>query len=472
MSLLFVMLSAITGFLILRLAWPNGLRLCRHDVLRASLGAGLGLGIASLIVFLADAAFGGGAKFVLAADLGVFALSFAANWILRRNAACPLCAHPSPGDGGFVLSGAALLSVGAAAAAFCLFIAANPFGEWDAWAIWINHARFLASGPTWTRMFSPSLAWAVQDYPLLVPGAIANAWMAAGTQSQIASWAVSGLFLFGAIGVVFGVLDLLRGRMQALVGVAALLGAGAITRMGASQYADVPLAFFYAAAVAMLCLPDAIPDDRHSWWLAGAMAGCAAWTKNEGLVFLAVIVIARAIAAARSRSFHPPLFALLIAGAAPFALATAWFKHAFAPANYLISERQQPLGALLADVSRYMTVAVEFGRQGFIFGGWLLPPVLVLAVYFWMVGKSAATGPGRLAGLLTTGLMLGAYAGVYVVTTKDLNWQIETSLARVMMQLWPMAVLTFFLYARELKPAAAPEQKQQETGKRAKGKGR
>ena len=51
-----------------------------------------------------------------------------------------------------------------------------------------------------------------------------------------------------------------------------------------------------------------------------------------------------------------------------------------------------------------------------------------------------------------------AYASVYVFTTKDLNWQIETSLARVLMQLWPVAVLVFFLYVRE-PLAVAPEAK-------------
>ena len=56
-------------------------------------------------------------------------------------------------------------------------------------------------------------------------------------------------------------------------------------------------------------------------------------------------------------------------------------------------------------------------------------------------------------------MMTGAYAGVYVVTTKDLDWQIDTSLSRVLMQLWPAAVFVFFLYTREPREASVPEAK-------------
>ncbi len=100
-----------------------------------------------------------------------------------------------------------------------------------------------------------------------------------------------------------------------------------------------------------------------------------------------------------------------------------------------------------------MTVAVEFGRQLLNFGGWLVPPVIVAVGYLWLMGRRNEGGAGRTAALITVIAMTLAYASVYVFTTKDLNWQIDTSLARVLMQLWPAAVLVFFSYAREPEPA-------------------
>ncbi len=458
MSLAFLLAAALTGFFIVRLAWPNALRLCRHDVLRLSLGTGIGLGIASLVTFVSDAALGGGATVVVAADLFLLAVAAAAYFAFRRSAPCPFCAHEST-QGGTLLSAAAAAAVIFAVAAFGLYTATNPYGEWDAWAIWNNHARFLASGSSWTQMFAPALVWSVQDYPLLIPGAIANVWMASGSTSAMVPPLVSALLLFGAAGVLFGVLDLVRGCRQALIATVTLFGAASLIHTGASQYADVPLAFFYVSALGILCIPDAYPADRQSWWLAGASAGCAAWTKNEGMVFLAVVIAVRVWVSFRARSFDGKGIALMLAGASPFVGALLWFKTAFAPANYLFVEQQQSLGTRLADVSRYMTVAVEFGRQLFVFGGWLLPPVLLAVGYFWLMGKSGGSGSGRSSALITLAAMTLAYAGVYVVTTKDLNWQIETSLPRVLMQLWPTAVLVFFEYVREVRAVAAPQLK-------------
>jgi len=53
--------------------------------------------------------------------------------------------------------------------------------------------------------------------------------------------------------------------------------------LAASQYADVPLAFFCLATLVLLCLADRQEKGRHGFLvLAGLACGMAAWTKNEG----------------------------------------------------------------------------------------------------------------------------------------------------------------------------------------------
>ncbi len=456
MTILAIAIAVLTGFLIIRLAWPNALRFCRHDVLRTSLGAGVGMVLSSVIVFVVDAALGGSRVLVIAADLIACGAAAAAYLLLRRNSACPFCVQ-KPVKANSMLTLGAGLAVLIAAGLFYVASATNPHGEWDAFAIWNNHARFLASGEHWTRLFSPQLVWSVQDYPLLVPGAIANAWITSGAGSVVAPVAIAAAFAFASAGILFGGLEILRGKPQALLAVVVLFGAPALIRMGAAQYADVPSAFFYLAAAILVCIPDAFPDDVHSWWLGGFAAGAAAWTKNEGLVFLAVILVARAFGIWKSGA--APLWRRLpwmLAGAAPILIVVVWFKKGFAPANYLFTE-QKPLGARLGDFSRYATVAVEFGKQLFTLGGWIVPPVLVAIAYLWLVGRARTGGSGRTATLATLCLMTAVFAGVYVITTKDLQWQIETSLSRVLMQLWPLSVFTFFLYAREPVEERAPE---------------
>jgi hypothetical protein len=43
------------------------------------------------------------------------------------------------------------------------------------------------------------------------------------------------------------------------------------------------------------------------------------------------------------------------------------------------------------------------------------------------------------------GIMLAGYFMIYVISPRDLEWHILTSLDRLYSQLWPCFILTFFL---------------------------
>jgi hypothetical protein len=62
-------------------------------------------------------------------------------------------------------------------------------------------------------------------------------------------------------------------------------------------------------------------------------------------------------------------------------------------------------------------------------------------------------------------MLLGDFA-VYLLLSNDMNWQIETSLDRILMQLWPAALLGFFAAASRVELASAPRP-QKETKKAA-----
>src|SRR5438128_7423421 len=107
-------------------------------------------------------------------------------------------------------------------------------------------------------------------------------------------------FTFGSMGLAYGSLTLLRSRGQGLLAGIVLLGTPFLIKHGASQYADVPLGFFFLATLVLFSLREREAGDRNGLpALAGLMAGLAAWTKNEGSFFVLVVLVARIIAVPR-----------------------------------------------------------------------------------------------------------------------------------------------------------------------------
>src|SRR5581483_6788051 len=166
-------------------------------------------------------------------------------------------------------------------------------------------------------------------------------------------------------------------------------------------------------------------DDVKSLALAGAMAGFAAWTKNEGLLFVMALVVARAFARLRFGGGVPALtreIGWMAAGAAPALATLAFFKLKFAPTDELVFNHKS--GEVLAralDFGRYVTVIEAFVVALFRAGGFLVPAVIVLGLYAWLVRFKP--DPRQRVGLVTAiaavaVMLLGDFA-VYVLFSND-----------------------------------------------------
>src|SRR6266478_934285 len=164
-------------------------------------------------------------------------------------------------------------------------------------------------------------------------------WTLAHTESVAAPIGVAFLFGLGAAGILTSTLGILRGKAQAFTGGILLIGTVSFTENAANQYADVPLSFAILASLALLCLQDRYPEDLRFSVLAGLMAGFAAWTKNEGLMFLAVLIAGRILAIVRygNRSTLLPQLLRLAVGALPPLAVVVFFKLRFAPPNDMMS---------------------------------------------------------------------------------------------------------------------------------------
>lgn len=481
LAALLALFCVASGLLLVLLAWPRESASKLNLLLQGSLSMGLGLGLFSIIYMLSGVAT---RKRLLAIDFAVFALALAAYLRKRNRDPSDVIADASftnekadPGWLLLVLRAAFAVAVLAALYSAVLRTITHPHGDgWDAFAIWNLHARFLFRGGThWRDGFTALIPWSHPDYPLLVPAAIAHFWTGMGYESRVVPALIGLVFTFSTVALLFSSLARLRGEISAILGGLALLTTPFFIEQGTAQYADVPLSFFVLATFVLICLHENGPEFRRSCWLpvlAGISCGLAAWTKNEGLLFLLAIVASRLLVFAidRSRSGMPdmhshghrtfesarktsPSFALFLLGSTPLLLLIGWFKHSVRAPNELFSSIAFHK---FLDAGRYHAILKWYGKDLLRFGDWFLIPgtVLLAAVYFSEpAGRLQAANSNVRACRIAIALTLAGYFLIYLITPYDLYWHLRFSLNRLFLQLWPATIFLFFLRRPVLRDA-------------------
>ena len=182
--------------------------------------------------------------------------------------------------------------------------------------------------------------------------------------------------------------------------------------------------------------------------LAGLATGLAAWSKNEGLMFLAAMLVAHFAVVFRTSSWREywRQLRLLASGLLPVFVILVYFKLMLAPASDLATlAGKHPLVAKLADPERYLLIATEVAQR-------IVPHDLygfgfVLTLAFWAACARCGTARTRgvALGALTFFLLFMGYVAVSVVTPYPLAWHLATSIDRVLLQMWPMFVFVYFL---------------------------
>jgi hypothetical protein len=353
-----------------------------------------------------------------------------------------------------LLALATIVALGVATSAMADAWEANPQGNWDAWLIWNLRARFLAVGTQPQRAWSPELDWTHPEYPFLTSAFVARCWTYAGSMADAAPIATSYLFFIATIAILTGGLATRGGRSLGWLCGLVLLGSPSYLHEVIAQYADIPLACYAAGATMFLLL------DRPL--LAGLLAGFAAWTKDEGILFLAVFLTL--IAILRRKQIWQAA-----AGAIPAAALTALFKLALAPrisiaigggASAIVRRALDPgrIGQVLG------AFAHEFGAMGV---GWYHPilPLLALAIFLRFQREHRADL--LFAGAVPAATLAG-YFCIFLITPYDLTWQLQTTLTRVIVQVWPSLLLFTFRGLRA--PESAVIQTPETSPKTRKGK--
>ncbi len=153
--------------------------------------------------------------------------------------------------------------------------------------------------------------------------------------------------------------------------------------------------------------------------LAGLMAGLAAWTKNEGLVFMAVILSVRtAIVGWESGARRATREGLVVlASAAPLLVMVIFLKSQVTHRNLLIAgQGLTETTARLFDPSRHLTIALTFIASGVQV---IHAFALIIPIAFFLLGRhrdAANRAPCALLPAGVIGLMLTAYYAIYLTT--------------------------------------------------------
>ncbi len=428
-------------------------------LLRASLGAAAGLGLTGwlMVLFLV---LGGGGGFGFAwLELALLA---GLAW-LRFTTGREADRFPEPGP--WTRQDALLcliLVVTAAAGAylFVLFTLDKPHGDFDAWWHWNARARFIfRGGGHWTDYFSTfDKYYYIRDYPMMLPALVARLWRWLGSETLLGPSLIAFLFTAAAATLLYSGVAAFRGRSQALLAVILLTGVPNFAKIGSYQIGDMPLSLFILSSLVALRLIDrreAAP--RRLAALAGIMTGLTCWAKNEGLVFLFAVILARAVVLAGRRRWRSLVDEALFfsLGLAPVLAALIYFKLTYAWANVHL------VGLSPADI---LTRLTDLGRHWIVIGhlAQVLTPLLVLAVYLALLGPrpGAWRRPGIMTGWLALLFTLAGYYAVYLIQDPDwLEFRLINSKERLMMHLWPATLFIYFQIVNEpvLGLSAEPE---------------
>lgn len=451
---LIFLVPILTGGLLVHLLWPE--REVKYLVLKAFLGIGIGLGVSSLAYFLYMLFFAGQHWFPVVQMVLFLVLLAATLWQERSRSAgaWPRWTLGSPSRLQFAFLGLSAVVFLISLLSTASYILRRRQGDWDAWMMYNRAARFIYRDQSnWLGSFSREIDPIFHaDYPLFLAMNIASGWDTLGAETPHVPMVQSALFAVACAGLFVSALACLKTTAQAALGLIIFWGTPAVVNEGARELADLPLAYFFLATGILIYLY-VIHKKPGLLVLAGLTAGLAAWTKNEGSVFVIAAALGLILAFVRQRPWRLLLCYLL--GLAVPLIVVLYFKLFLAPPSDVLSNGPARSLAQALQLSRHVEIVQYFVRELLTFGGWrfLAQPIgilVVLLVYLILVRAPLAAEhrPMLIAGCALLGVQLLGYYTVYVITPYDLTWHLNYSIERIFLQVFPLSVFMILLAAR------------------------
>jgi hypothetical protein len=322
--------------------------------------------------------------------------------------------------------------------------------------IWNEHARFLYRGAThWANGFSSLLFWTKPDYPLLLPIFIAQIWSLLKSDTSAVSSTVAFVFTLCGAGVLYFGLRLTSNRASANVALLTLLVSPYFCRLAYSQLADVPIAFYFLSATVFLTIADKTNKKAFMFFLVGCNLSAAIWTKNDGAIYSIALGLSRVLILLMSRKPGQILregFAAAC-GAIPIILATSLWKIHYAPSNErLAGQNLSTVVSNLSTFSRHVEVLKSFFLEAIYFAGWTLPMTPLFIIYKLCMVRPLTKQERLSDNTIGVALIITvlAYYVIFMLTQTQLDFDLATTLPRLLMQIYPTFLYWLFFSSIDL----------------------
>jgi hypothetical protein len=438
LSLLAFIPPVLTGVLIVHLLWigeNNPIDL----ILKASLGIGVGLGLSSMLYFV-YLIFFAGSPYFLYVELALFLIPLTMAYFEYKKTA-----HVSSPK--LLVSHLQVVILAIAGLVFVSsflgvvnYAVQRARGDWDAWMIYNRTARFIyRNQETWQDAFSRDMGVIFHaDYPPLLGLNVASRWDILSEETAFVPMFQGLLFSLASLGLCFGALARLS-IGQAGLGVILLGGVSFFLGQSGRQTADVPLAFYMLATIVFLFFSY---REKHTTLMAfaGFTAGLAAWTKNEGMLFLFASTGILFIAGLWKRSFKG-LLLYFVGLLLPLAL-LFYFKLQLAPSSEFLSGGSSKLIQNLTDPLRHQMIFDSFKSYFLRGGGWNNVGIsVILTVYFLLFySRIQASRDAVFISLAILACQIMGYYVFYLISPYDLKWHLSYSLGRLFVHIYPSIV--------------------------------
>jgi len=313
-------------------------------------------------------------------------------------------------------------------------------GSWDGIFIWNLHSKFLytlyQSGEPFKILFNSALNWSHVDYPLLLPIYNYKLHLLSHSYNFINPVITGIIFYISVILALTGGIKILINKKNALIAGMILMTIPVFLCESGTQCADVPLSLFILLTFIMLFLYEKFQSKNYLFF-TGLFAASAAFTKNEGILFLLVfsvlyfVINRKADKKAYLQGTLIPLICVLYSKIFLFSQNDIFYQ-------MTISD----IWSRLTDFSRWKTVS-----QYYLFN--IKTNILLISVLLFSfltgVRKVFQKNKNILILILTLFIVFTAYTTIYLITPRDLNWHLETSSFRLIVQYIPLIVFFIFI---------------------------
>jgi hypothetical protein len=399
------------GALLTGLLWPRR----GEPALVLSVGAGVGLGVTSLVFHFASRLSAQPMAVAFPAEM-LLGCGLLFLWLRKMRAGPPPPAAAPPARSWLGSVVRLVFAAGGAIALYSLLV-------------------------TWRAAPAELCGGILPGQHPLVPAGTARILAYSGTTAHVAAGLGAAGFSLATLALLVAGVTRLRNRLIALTGGLVLLGTPFFSRFTMIEHADVPFGFFLLAATVLVSIARD-ENDRGLHFLAGLAAGLAVWTKPEGLVFCLALGLVFGVSQLRIRRWRnlPPLFGGLTLVLVPL----VWLGSPLPAAGSL---------AQLGEWSRHELLFQAWWRDLPHFGEWYSLPFFVLVLHLVGPGRGWLERRTVVAAALLLALLAGCSAA-WLLGPAGLAEHLAGSLARLLMQAWPAAVFVWCLLAVRAAPAA------------------